>query len=258
MTKKNYVDVIGLKNGQAPEVFATFANRGQANWHINNTFEGLDYDRTLLRNTTKKGKNFVNETVADDRGVYLKSVASMGITNLEKVDITVTPNTLLGFILNEDIKGVTGLNKIEAQNSAEGVKEEDLENLTLTVQVIHAEDEAFPFTKVERKLSTDLLNAFVGDTTSTATETKKGEEKEEVEEETAEEVEEDTVEEVEEYEAEEEEVEETVEDEVEEVEEEAEEDDVEEVEEEEIADEEDEEDEEFEELEDLEDELEEI
>lgn len=242
MTKKTYVDVLGLQKGKAPEVVATFSNKTQANWHINNTFVTEGFDKLLTTNTKTKGEKFVQEVVADDKGTYIHAVSTMNITDLETVETVTTKETLLGAINKGLIKNKTGVNKIELLETEETGSLEDLKK---SVQTVFPENEVFPIAKIEKKLSTELLKSLSEDEdveeedseedVSEPEETPKKEHKKAKKEEKSEEVKTETTEEVsaEEETVEEETVEETeeiVEEEAEEeVEEEETEDDVEEI-----------------------------
>jgi hypothetical protein len=109
MAKKTYVDVIGLKKGEAPEIIATFSNRTIANWHIKNTFDGEGYDNLIAATTKKKGDKFVQDTVADDKDTYIEALSTMKITNMDEVITVTSKGTLLGYILKGVIKNKTGV-----------------------------------------------------------------------------------------------------------------------------------------------------
>ena len=229
---KGYVDVIGITRGKEPEVIATFSERKDANWHVNNTF--VEEDKCIVKKTKVKGSKLVTDKVATDRDTYIKALATMDITDLEKLTIETEDNTLLGLLLSGDLGKVSDLGKLQDVESGEGEKR---------VKVIYNENDAFPHGKVKKKLEDELIKGLVGeeeeetlkdvsDETETVEEEDEDEDTEEVEEE------EESEEEVEEEEEEDEE-----EEEIEEVEEEDEE-------EEEIEEEEDLDDEEFEEVED--------
>src|SRR5699024_9144989 len=232
---KGYVDVIGITRGKEPEVIATFSERKDANWHVNNTF--VEEDKCIVKKTKVKGSKLVKDKVATDRDTYIKALAPMDITDLEKLTIETEDNTLLGLRLSGDLGKVSDLGKLQGAESGEGEKR---------VKVIYNENDACPHGKVKKKLEDELIKGLVGeeeeetlkdvsDETETVEEEDEDEDTEEVEEEESEE-------EVEEEEEEDEEEEEEIEEEDEEEEE------IEEVE------EEDEEEEEIEEEEDLDDE----
>lgn len=159
MSKVKYVDVLGLKQGKTPEVVATFSTRPVANWHIKNTLEGLGYDRFLLRTANKKGPDFVNDLIAEDKGVYVKTIASMNITDLETVTTQNTLGTLLGFVLSGDIASKTGLNKLTLVEEPEDEVSENLEKSLITIYEV---SEPLEIDKIKTRLSTELLDAFVG------------------------------------------------------------------------------------------------
>lgn len=158
---KKFVDVLGLKRGSTPEVVATFSNRTLANWHIRNTFEGQGYDRLLVRNTAKKGDVFINDVVAEDKETYIKTLATMNITDLETVVTSHSEGTLLEFILNGDIAGKSGLNKLVVVEDEE--QKEDEENLTKSLITVHLEDEPLGISKIKTRLAKELLDDFVGE-----------------------------------------------------------------------------------------------
>src|SRR5690625_2504781 len=157
MSKKSYVDVLGFKKGSKPEVVATFSNRPLANWHIKNTLEGKGYDQLMVRNTGKKGTDFVNDVVAEDKGTYVRTEAFMRITDLDMVTTTNKTGTLLGFILDGDIKSKTGLNKLEV-NTAEG----DEDDVVLSVVTVYDETESTNLGRIKTRLSKELLDTFLG------------------------------------------------------------------------------------------------
>lgn len=222
MSKKTYVDVLGLKKGSKPEVVATFSNRPLANWHVKNTLEGKGYDQLLVRNSNKKGSDFVNDVIAEDKGTYVLVDARMQITDLDTVTATTRTGTLLEFILDDVIKSKTGLNKLEINKD---VGETDI--TTLGVITVHEENEPTEFGKIKTRLTRELLDTYLGtDKDEEEIEEEEVEEEEEIEEdieeeeEEEEEVEEDIEEEIDEEEIEEEEyeeVEEDIEEELEEV-----------------------------------------
>lgn len=161
MAKKIYVEVLGLKKGQAPVGIATVSSKALANWHISNTFAELGYDKLLTRQTPSKGENFVADVVAEDKDSYIKAISTMGITDLGSVATLTERDTLLGLVQKDLIKSKSGLNKIELVETAES--EENIENLKKSVQVIYAEGDVFPLSKVEKKLTDALLNALSDD-----------------------------------------------------------------------------------------------
>lgn len=175
MAKKTYVDVIGLKKGVAPEIVGTFSTRSQANWHINNTFNDLGYDNLLTKQTTTKGETFIQDTVADDRESYVRAVSTMKIIDMDTVETVTGRDTLLGYINKGYIKNKSGLGKIDVLESEDN--SDDLEELKRSVQYIYAEKDAFPLSKIEKKLTNELLNALSGEDVSDTPEEDEEEEK---------------------------------------------------------------------------------
>lgn len=149
---KGYVDVIGITRGKEPEVIATFSERKDANWHVNNTF--VEEDKCVVKKTNVKGNKLVKDKVASDRDTYIKALATMDITDLEKLTIETEGNTLLGMILSGELGKESDLGKLQEVEGGEGVKQ---------VQVIYNENDAFPHSKVKKKLEDDLIKDLVGE-----------------------------------------------------------------------------------------------
>ncbi|MFV1457244.1 hypothetical protein, partial [Bacillus mycoides] len=97
MAKEKYFSILGLRKGKRIETIATVANKALANWHINNTFGNLGYDRLITKQVENKGDKFIPEAVVGDKNKYLLVEFLMSAFNWDEVKAVMSEGTLMQF-----------------------------------------------------------------------------------------------------------------------------------------------------------------
>ncbi|WP_440650419.1 hypothetical protein [Bacillus subtilis] len=159
MAKTSLVEVIGLKKNTGIDPIATFSTKGLANWHINNTFGDRGFDKLLTRNVSKKGENFIPDTLAEDKNQYVHVKAGMKSYDWDTLNISVVKGTLLGFYLDGLVKSEKTIGKLGTA---------DFEGDEAQVSVVLGMNDPIPYNKLSSALEKVIVESIVGDTEAAA------------------------------------------------------------------------------------------